>query len=213
MSDKDIRPMTDEERQRAKERSDVNKAVRDAHKWNDKKRSDVNKERSDMNKIYLTDEELQHNMVQWLFLDDDTRARMMAWPHGWVFFSRLGECWYGIPHPTWGDEYIYRTKPAPVDAGKEHSDVVKERSDVGTIAIQEVLEHEDGSATYTFDMDEKAHKKLAELGLELAMTCVAYEMDIQEAMDHIRWLGVSKEVNDEGGHPLKSPDKPISGDI
>ena len=100
---------------------------------------------------------------------------------------------------------------------KERSDVNKERSDeehtVGNIAIQEVLEHEDGSATYTFDMDEKAHKKLAELGLELAMTCVAYEMDIQEAMDHIRWLGVSKEVNDEEGHPLKSPDKPISGDI
>ena len=103
VSDESIRPMTDEERQRAKERSDVNKAVRDAHK----------------------------------------------------------------------------------------------RSDVGTIAIQEVLEHEDGSATYTFDMDEKAHKKLAELGLELAMTCLAYEMDIQEAMDHIRWLGVSKEVNEE----------------
>lgn len=97
---------------------------------------------------------------------------------------------------------------------EEHTvDAGKERSDVGTIAIQEVLEHEDGSATYTFDMDEKAHKKLAELGLELAMTCVAYEMDIQEAMDHIRWLGVSKEVNEEGDHPLKSPDKPISGDI
>ena len=110
VSDEGIRPMTDKERQRAKERSDVNKAVRGAHKWND---------------------------------------------------------------------------------------VNKERSDVGTIAIQEVLEHADGSATYTFDMDEKAHKKLAELGLELAMTCVAYEMDIQEAMDHIRWLGVSKEVNDE----------------
>jgi len=89
----------------------------------------------------------------------------------------------------------------------------KSYDQVGTIEIQEVLEHEDGSATYTFDMDEKAHKKLAELGLELAMTCVAYEMDIQEAMDHIRWLGVSKEVNDEEGHPLKSPDKPISGDI
>ena len=100
---------------------------------------------------------------------------------------------------------------------KVRSSANKERSDeehtVGNIAIQEVLEHEDGSATYTFDMDEKALKKLAELGLELAMTCVAYEMDIQEAMDHIQWLGVSKEVNDEGDHPLKSPDKPISGDI
>ena len=96
---------------------------------------------------------------------------------------------------------------------KERTMLNKSYDQVGTIAIQEVLEHEDGSATYTFDMDEKAHKKLAELGLELAMTCVAYEMDIQEAMDHIRWLGVSKEVNDEEDHPLKSPDKPISGDI
>lgn len=96
---------------------------------------------------------------------------------------------------------------------KERTMLNKSYDQVGTIAIQEVLEHEDGSATYTFDMDEKAHKKLAELGLELAMTCVAYEMDIQEAMDHIRWLGVSKEVNEEEDHPLKSPDKPISGDI
>ena len=110
------------------------------------------------------------------------------------------------------DEERQRAKERS-DVNKEWNDVVKERSDVGTIAIKEVLEHEDGSATYTFDMDEKAHKKLAELGLELAMTCVAYEMDIQEAMDHIRWLGVSKEVNDEEDHPLKSPDKPISGDI
>lgn len=96
---------------------------------------------------------------------------------------------------------------------KERTMLNKSYDQVGIIAIQEVLEHEDGSATYTFDMDEKAHKKLAELGLELAMTCVAYEMDIQEAMDHIRGLGVSKEVNDEGDHSLKSPDKPISGDI
>jgi len=110
------------------------------------------------------------------------------------------------------DEERQRAKERS-DVNKEWNDVVKERSDVGTIAIKEVLEHEDGSATYTFDMDEKAHKKLAELGLELAMTCVAYEMDIQEAMDHIRWLGVSKEVNEEEDHPLKSPDKPISGDI
>ena len=96
---------------------------------------------------------------------------------------------------------------------KERTMLNKSYDQVGTIAIQEVLEHEDGSATYTFDMDEKAHKKLAELGLKLAMTCVAYEMDIQEAMDHIRWLGVSKEVNNEGDHSLKSPNKPISGDI
>lgn len=107
------------------------------------------------------------------------------------------------------DEERQRAKERAI-ANREHEVT---NTDVGTIAIQEVLEHEDGSATYTFDMDEKAHKKLAELGLELAMTCVAYEMDIQEAMDHIRWLGVSKEVNDEGDHPLKSPDKPISGDI
>ena len=90
-------------------------------------------------------------------------------------------------------------EPVPKAHGsdEECNDVNKECNDVGTISIQEVLEHEDGSATYTFNMDERAHKKLAELGLELAMTCVAYDIYIQEAMGHIRWLGVSKEVNDE----------------
>ena len=52
--------------------------------------------------------------------------------------------------------------------------------ELSTIVITEVTEHEDGSATYTFDMDDASSKKITELGLEFIITCAAYGLDIQE---------------------------------
>lgn len=37
------------------------------------------------------------------------------------------------------------------------------------IEVVEVQEHEDGSATYTFDMDEKTSKATSELGLKFLL--------------------------------------------
>lgn len=64
---------------------------------------------------------------------------------------------------------------------------------LSTIVITDTVEHEDGSATYTFDMDDASTKKITELGLEFIITCAAYGLDIQDALEDIRWHGQQKE--------------------
>ena len=61
--------------------------------------------------------------------------------------------------------------------------------ELSTIVITEVTEHEDGSATYTFDMDDASSKKVTELGLEFILTCAAYGLDIQHALHVISDYG------------------------
>lgn len=58
-------------------------------------------------------------------------------------------------------------------------------------------EHEDGSATYSFDLDQKAQSSLAKIGLEVVIFCAAYQLDIQEVFDHIAWLGKAKEMEQD----------------
>jgi hypothetical protein len=62
------------------------------------------------------------------------------------------------------------------------------------IVITDTVEHEDGSATYTFDMDDASTKKITELGLEFILTCAAYGLDIQDALEDIRWAGQQREL-------------------
>ena len=61
----------------------------------------------------------------------------------------------------------------------------------GTIAVETVEEHEDGSATYQFCMDAHARGLLAEEGLKLVLYCAAAKMDVQLVYDfiedHIRY--------------------------
>ena len=66
---------------------------------------------------------------------------------------------------------------------------------LGTIVITDTVEHEDGSATYTFDMDDASQKKITELGLEFILTCAAYGLDIQDALTLISNYG--KEKNND----------------
>jgi len=66
--------------------------------------------------------------------------------------------------------------------------------EVSTIVITDTVEHEDGSATYTFDMDDASTKKITELGLEFILTCAAYGLDIQDALEDIRWAGQQREL-------------------
>lgn len=63
------------------------------------------------------------------------------------------------------------------------------------IIITDVVEHENGSATYTFDMDDASSKKMAELGIEFILTCAAYDLDIQDALQVISKYG--KEKNND----------------
>ena len=65
---------------------------------------------------------------------------------------------------------------------------------LSTIVITDTVEHEDGSATYTFDMDDASTKKITELGLEFILTCAAYGLDIQDALEDIRWAGQQREL-------------------
>jgi hypothetical protein len=69
--------------------------------------------------------------------------------------------------------------------------------ELAMIVITDTVEHEDGSATYTFDIDDVSSKKITELGLEFILTCAAYRLDIHEALNHIIWLGKSNEMNKE----------------
>ena len=57
--------------------------------------------------------------------------------------------------------------------------------DVGILGVETVKENEDGSATYTVQMDEHARGLLAEEGLKLVLYCAAANMDMQLVYDFI----------------------------
>jgi len=61
------------------------------------------------------------------------------------------------------------------------------------IVVNEVVEHEDGSATYSFDMDPASTKRITELGLEFLLYCAAYGMDIQDALSLIAEASKAKD--------------------
>jgi hypothetical protein len=54
--------------------------------------------------------------------------------------------------------------------------------ELAMIVVTDVVEHEDGSVTYTFDIDDVSSKQITELGLEFILTCAAYGLDVQEAL-------------------------------
>lgn len=60
----------------------------------------------------------------------------------------------------------------------------------GMIGVETVEEHEDGSATYQFHVDEHCRSLLQEEGLKLVLYCAAANLDIQVVYnfieDHIR---------------------------
>ena len=66
----------------------------------------------------------------------------------------------------------------------------------GLIGVEQVEEHEDGSATYQFRIDDKCITLLQEEGLRLVLYCAAAKLDIQVVYDfitdHIRY-----ETDDE----------------
>ncbi len=61
------------------------------------------------------------------------------------------------------------------------------------IVVEEVKEHEDGGATYTFEMNQKATEAMCQYGMQLVMICAAYGVDIEDAFDCIRNLGTKDE--------------------
>ena len=53
------------------------------------------------------------------------------------------------------------------------------------LKLEEVEHHENGDATYKFDMNEKAAKDVAELGLKLILYCGVAKVDLQDVFDWI----------------------------
>jgi NTP pyrophosphatase (non-canonical NTP hydrolase) len=54
------------------------------------------------------------------------------------------------------------------------------------IEVLDVKEHEDGSATYTFDMDQESSDLLTEVGLKLILFCGAAGISTEEVFDSVR---------------------------
>lgn len=67
------------------------------------------------------------------------------------------------------------------------------------VVVTDVKEHEDGAATYSFAMDDQAHDKMANLGLEFMLYCAAYELDLQYALDNLKQLAGKKEEGKSEG--------------
>lgn len=53
------------------------------------------------------------------------------------------------------------------------------------IGVEKVTEHEDGSATYTFQMSDEAAGNIQELGLKLILFCGVTQTDLQDVFDWI----------------------------
>jgi len=54
------------------------------------------------------------------------------------------------------------------------------------IEVSDVKEHDDGSATYTFDMDQESSDLITEVGLKLILLCGAADIPTEEVFDYLR---------------------------
>ena len=62
-------------------------------------------------------------------------------------------------------------------------------NEVSYLAVTGVVENEDGSADYTFNLDDKTKKVMAETGLHLVLTCAAYDLRVDEAIQTVESVG------------------------
>lgn len=65
----------------------------------------------------------------------------------------------------------------------------------GTIEIEEVENHSDGSATYFFDIEDSLKKALIEQGLNLAIKNLKENLDIQNTADN-DYSGIDIKLTD-----------------
>ena len=71
------------------------------------------------------------------------------------------------------------------------------------VKLEHVKEHENGDATYTFDMTETARDAILEDGLKLMLYCGVAKVDLQDVFDWILAQGEKPEAKlPEGRHPL-----------
>lgn len=56
------------------------------------------------------------------------------------------------------------------------------------VKVVDTIEHEDGSTTLSFDLDEETKEGLCKIGLEFVLYCAAYELDLQYVLDNLKRL-------------------------
>lgn len=56
---------------------------------------------------------------------------------------------------------------------------------IGKMELVEIEENEDGSAVYSFDVDEESAKTITELGLKLLLFCGVFNVATEEVFDWI----------------------------
>jgi len=56
---------------------------------------------------------------------------------------------------------------------------------MSTIGVEKMEEHDDGSATYTFDLGDDASKLVQEVGLKFVLYCAASGIDVESALNMI----------------------------
>ena len=66
------------------------------------------------------------------------------------------------------------------------------------ITLEQVKEHENGDATYTFDMTEAAEKSVMEEGLKLLLFCGVAKVDLQDVYD---WILAQGDIKPESKLP------------
>lgn len=79
----------------------------------------------------------------------------------------------------------------------------------GTIGIESVEEHEDGSATYKLHMDDKAQAMVIEEGMTFILHCAACKLDIADVYD---WMLSQMPEEDETEAKLPEGRTPLSDD-
>jgi len=53
------------------------------------------------------------------------------------------------------------------------------------VVVTDVKEHEDGAATYSFAVDDKAQVEIANIGLEFMLYCASYGLDLQYVLENL----------------------------
>lgn len=72
------------------------------------------------------------------------------------------------------------------------------------IRLEHVKQHENGDATYTFDLSETAEKYVMEEGLKLMLFCGVAKVDIQDVYEWI--MSKAPEIENDGTEdPMSSP--------
>jgi hypothetical protein len=65
------------------------------------------------------------------------------------------------------------------------------------VVVTNVEEHEDGAATFSFELDDRAKEYVANIGLEFMLYCAAYELDLQYALDNLKHLAKEESKSED----------------